>query len=188
MTTKAYARSFVPTPMASVAMGDAAAVSESTWADEQPSLTPIKFLLLLSEEAAMGWWQYLHWRFPLSVGWGAGAPPTPTPLYVDPVRWLPNYLKATENMFSLIVATPQTMDWARLDAQGVLVLVGIERVPGLDKAFSMVVQQDECTIGVGYLGTPVSLDGALPARPEPPRIVTASIPASYWRTLFSPTA
>lgn len=185
MTTKAYARSFVPTPMASVAMGAAASVSEATWADEQPSLTPIKFLLLLPEADAIGWWQYLHWRFPLAVGWGAGTPPTPTPLYVDPVRWLPNYLKAYENLFSLVVATPQTMDWARLDVQGVLVLVGVAGVPGLDQAFQLVVQQDDCTVAVGYLGVPVPLEGARPARTEPPQIVPASLPASYWQSLTS---
>lgn len=181
--TEAYARAFVPTPMASVAMGAAAAVSESTWADEQPVLTPLKFLLLLPEDDALGWWQYLHWRFPLSVGWGAGTPPAPTPLYVDPVRWLPNYLKASENLFSLVVATPQTMDWARLDVQGVLVLVGVGGVPGLERAFQLVVQRKECTVGVGYLGAPVSLKGALPARTEPFRVVPASLPASYWQTL-----
>jgi hypothetical protein len=181
--TKAYARSFVPTPMASVAMGDAADVSESTWADEQPSLTPIKFILLLPEEAALGWWQYLHWRFPLAVGWGAGSPPAPAPLYVDPTRWLPNYLKASENLFSLVVATPQTMDWARLDVQGVLVLVGVEGVPGLDKAFSVVVQRDGCTVAVGYLGAPVSLEDARPTRTEAPQVVPAFLPASYWQTL-----
>lgn len=182
--TTAYARSFVPTPMASVAMGDAAAVSEATWADGQPVLTPIKFLLLLSEEAALGWWQYLHWRFPLAVGWGAGAPPTPVPLYVDPVRWLPNYLKAYENLFSLVVATPRTMDWARLDVQGVLVLVGTSEVSGLDTAFDLVVRLDDYTVAVGYLGVPVPLDGARPALGPPSQIVSAELPASYWTSLL----
>ena len=40
MTTLAYADAFLPTPMASVAMGRAAHLSEATWADEQAVLTP----------------------------------------------------------------------------------------------------------------------------------------------------
>jgi len=184
MTTLAYADSFLPTPMASVEMGKAAHVSETTWADEQPVLTPIKFLLLLPESDALGWWQYLHWRFPMSVGWGAGSPPTPTPLYVDPVRWLPDYLKAYENLFGLVVATPASMDWARLDVQGVLVLVGVADVMGLEKAFALVVRGNDYVVGVEYLGTPVSLEGARPATGEPRRVVPASLPASYWTTLY----
>lgn len=181
--SKAYARSFIPTPMASVAMGDAASVSEATWADEQPTLTRFKFLLLLPEEEALGWWQYIHWRFPLAVGWGAGAPPTPIPLYVDPTRWIPDYLKVNENLFSLVVATPQTMDWERLDKGGVLVLVGVTNTPGLDKAFSVVMHHDDYMVGVGYLGMSVPLVGSTLVQRQNDQIVPAFIPTSYWQTL-----
>ena len=184
MTTLAYADAFLPTPMASVAMGRAARLSETTWADGQAVLTPIKFLLLLPEDDALGWWQYLHWRFPLAVGWGAGSPPVPTPLYVDPGRWLPNYLKAHENLYSLIVTTPAAMDWARLDIQGVLVLVGVADVPGLDQAFALVVRGDDYVVGVSYVGAPVSLEGARPAPGRRRGIVPAALPASYWQTLL----
>jgi len=184
MTTLAYAHAFLPTPMASVAMGRAAHISEATWADEQAVLTPIKFLLMLPEVDALGWWQYLHWRFPLAVGWGAGAPPTPLPLYVDPTRWLPNYLKAYENLYSLIITTPASMDWARLDVQGVVVFVGVTYIPGLDAAFDLVVRGDDYVVGVSYRGAPVALDGARPAPAQRHQVVPAALPASYWASLL----
>ena len=184
MTTLAYADAFLPTPMASVAMGRAAHLSEATWADEQAVLTPIKFLLLLPEADAVGWWQYLHWRFPLAVGWGAGAPPSPSPLYIDPTRWLPNYLKASENLYSLIVTTPDAMDWARLDVQGVVVFVGVTSIPGLDEAFSLVVGGTDYVVGVSYRGTPAPLSGAQPAPTRPRQVVPAVLPASYWSSLL----
>lgn len=183
MSTLAYTHAFLPTPMASVAMGRAAHVSEATWADEQAVLTPIKFLLLLPEADALGWWQYLHWRFPLAVGWGAGAPPSPPPLYIDPTRWLPNYLKVSENLFGLIVTTPDAMDWARLDVQGVIVVVGVTSVPGLDRSFDLVVGGDDYVVGVSYRGTPVPLSGARQAPAQRHQLVPAVLPASYWTSL-----
>jgi len=165
---KAYAHAFVPTPMGSVAMGDAADVSERTWADEQPTLTPFNFLLLLAHADALGWWQYLHWRFPLALGWGEGAPPTPLPVYIDPERWVPEYLKANENTFQLVVATP-TLDWHWVAPGGVLVLVDVDDVPGLDTAFVAVQRVPGAVVGIGYLGTPVPLDGARRRVPAPSR-------------------
>ena len=55
MTTLAYADAFLPTPMASVAMGRAAHLSEATWADEQAVLTHllrVGFQALREEQCA----------------------------------------------------------------------------------------------------------------------------------------
>jgi hypothetical protein len=184
MNYLAYADAFIPTPMASVAMGEAAAMSEMTWADEQPKLTPFKFLLLLPESEALGWWQYLHWRFPLALGWGAGAYPVPTPLYIDPSRWIPNYLKADENLFSLVVAKPESVKWERLDVQGVLVLLGVSDVPNIDASFKFVARGANFVIGVDYLGVPASWENAEIAIPPRKQIVPAVLPPRYWESLL----
>ena len=161
-------------------------VCESTWADEQPDLTPFSFVLLLPEKEALPWWQYLHARFPLSLGFSKHQPPTPLPVYIDLKRWAGG---TKHQLFDLVVTHPhEGFDWTLLGEDSVLVVKGQGSTDTLASSFVSVIAKDDYIVGVGYNGTPTSLGGLKHVSPPPaPKRTRAGMTPSTWRNFLRST-
>lgn len=189
---KAYQRSFVPTPMGSVVMSDATVISENTWANNGDTLMrfmqKLNFIMLVPDEESIGWWQYLHWRFPKALGWGEKQPPNPLPVYIDVNRWIPDYVSADAQEFDVVVATPELLDWKHVKPGSVLVLIHVENDPGFQNAFDKVLYPPGggAVVGVGYKtdSRPVDMKNAkMSVIDKKEHIVPAELPGSYWSSL-----
>jgi hypothetical protein len=165
-----------------------AAVSETTWADEQPALTPFSFILLLPEADSIPWWQYLHARFPVSLGWSTDLPPSPLPVYIDTKRWSSGTRRQT---FELVVTSPrENFDWSLLGDDSVLVIRGTGTIPkSLRDSFVSVIQKEGHVICVGYNGTPASMVGLVDVEVPVEKLTRKKIgiSPSDWRNFLNYT-
>lgn len=190
MSALPYAQAFLPTPAASLAMAEAIQIG-SVLTEGLESTKRFWFSVELPPEATVGWFQYIHMRFPKACGWSPYPPPTRFHPYLDPARWegYNDGADAVPGLAELVVCgadgLPRLLQ--RLALGGALVLQNTS-VQGLEPLFEAVVSVPgvPTVVGLNYLGlgTGAPALALAPAVPPAASPVLATLDPAYWSSLL----
>jgi hypothetical protein len=183
-----YGGGFLPSPAASVAMAEAMAVA-SVLVDGVEPTKRFWFSVALPYEGTVGWFQYLHYRFPKACGWAPYAVPDQFFPFLDPSRWeaYDDGADAVAGLAELVVAHAPTVrsQMRRLALGGALVLLDAD-AQGLEALFEAVVRVPEppALVALNYLGAEAGSVVVAPVARRVPRPTAAVLPRAYWQSLL----